>query len=254
MVCERSPAGGRKPASAAALFPSKVVFRETVDGHTVCQPCDKGACRSIRFLQHALSVLTSQPRPDGKAAFEKAGGRAMSSWVVLTKKIPAASAGLQRKNHPAPSARGGSGDSPMGEEATKETQTHARQLLKKQWITFLGSDTHRTDHRPPVVASGLAYVYAHCTTEYADAISFGNAQRMLLKHKNLRYRVNYISGGAGGSFTRDTKTDAFCDAIRLECDDWYIVQNIEIIFCNKVYFTWDQDAYRRLETKYSAMV
>ena len=50
------------------------------------------------------SVLTSQPHPYGKAAFEKVGVRVMSIWVVLTKKIPATNAGTKFQNKEKPAA------------------------------------------------------------------------------------------------------------------------------------------------------
>lgn len=56
----------------------------------------------------------------------------------------------------------------------------ARGLLHEGLVTFLGSDAHRMDHRPPDVRTGLDYVYAACDRAYANAVAFGNAQKLLL--------------------------------------------------------------------------
>lgn len=71
-----------------------------------------------------------------------------------------------------PSASGGDLDEAL--------VTRARELLERKEITFLGSDAHRADHRPPEVEMGLSYLYEHADREYADAVAYGNAQTMLL--------------------------------------------------------------------------
>lgn len=58
--------------------------------------------------------------------------------------------------------------------------TRTRELLERKEITFLGSDAHRADHRPPEVEMGLSYLYEHADQEYADAVAQRNAQMFLL--------------------------------------------------------------------------
>lgn len=58
-------------------------------------------------------------------------------------------------------------------------RANARWLVENRLTHYLGSDTHRIDHRPPSLRSGLDYLYKVCDRAYADALSFGNAERML---------------------------------------------------------------------------
>ncbi len=66
------------------------------------------------------------------------------------------------------------------EEKNAVYRDRARYFLQNRKITFLGSDSHRMDHRPPDVVSGLQYVYCTVDTDYADAICFGNALALLM--------------------------------------------------------------------------
>lgn len=65
------------------------------------------------------------------------------------------------------------------EESKDTTREWANELLAAGLVDFLGSDAHRTTHRPPSVAIGLKSLYARYPREYADAISFGNAVKYL---------------------------------------------------------------------------
>lgn len=69
----------------------------------------------------------------------------------------------------------------LQQETDAGIKSFARQLVAKGFATFLGSDAHRPDHRPPAVTSGIEYVYANCDKEYADALCYRNAAEMLLK-------------------------------------------------------------------------
>lgn len=55
----------------------------------------------------------------------------------------------------------------------------ARTLLKNHQVSFLGSDAHRMNHRPPDVLDGMRYVYEICDPEYAQAVCYGNASGLL---------------------------------------------------------------------------
>ncbi len=68
----------------------------------------------------------------------------------------------------------------LDDESDDGVRGRARRMLREGMISFLGSDAHRLDHRPPSVKRGLAYLYAHCSEADADAVAFGNAERLLI--------------------------------------------------------------------------
>lgn len=68
----------------------------------------------------------------------------------------------------------------LDDEPDPAVRTRARTLLAGGDVSFLGSDAHRMDHRPPSVRHGLDYLYASCPPAEADAVAFGNAERLLL--------------------------------------------------------------------------
>ncbi|MGN0298451.1 MAG: CpsB/CapC family capsule biosynthesis tyrosine phosphatase [Lachnospiraceae bacterium] len=70
-------------------------------------------------------------------------------------------------------------------ETNLQIKERARKLLKEGKVTFLGSDGHRTNHRPPSVESGVDYIYESCDKVYADAVVFGNAQRLLINGEDV---------------------------------------------------------------------
>jgi protein-tyrosine phosphatase len=65
------------------------------------------------------------------------------------------------------------------EESNKLIKDFARKLLNENLITFIGSDAHRTTHRPYMIDSGVNYIYQHCDIEYAKDICYRNAQHIL---------------------------------------------------------------------------
>ena len=44
----------------------------------------------------------------------------------------------------------------------------------------MGTDAHRTYHRPPSAEMGLNWLYENVEQEYADAIAWGNATHLLM--------------------------------------------------------------------------
>lgn len=56
----------------------------------------------------------------------------------------------------------------------------ARRLVRERKADFLGTDAHRTYHRPPSAKRGLSWLYENTEREYADGLARGNAQRILL--------------------------------------------------------------------------
>jgi protein-tyrosine phosphatase len=64
-------------------------------------------------------------------------------------------------------------------ESNMKIKTFARKLLSKNIISFIGSDAHRTNHRPYDINNGIDYIYARCSQEYANSICYKNAKEML---------------------------------------------------------------------------
>lgn len=56
----------------------------------------------------------------------------------------------------------------------------ARKLLSEKLVDFIGSDAHRPDHRPPELKSGVEYIYENCDKDYADAVCYKNAERLII--------------------------------------------------------------------------
>lgn len=67
----------------------------------------------------------------------------------------------------------------LAEEQTSSIKAFARRLLAERKVSFLASDAHRTDHRPPCVKNGIRYVYDHCDVDYANAVCYENAKQLL---------------------------------------------------------------------------
>lgn len=53
----------------------------------------------------------------------------------------------------------------------------AREMLDRKLVDVIGSDAHRTTHRPPIYANGIQYILDHCNEDYANKIIHGNAER-----------------------------------------------------------------------------
>ncbi len=68
----------------------------------------------------------------------------------------------------------------LEEESKPDLKERARYLVLNQYANFLGSDAHRSNHRPPRYVSGLKYIYENCDRDYADNICFGNADGILI--------------------------------------------------------------------------
>ena len=67
------------------------------------------------------------------------------------------------------------------EETSPAIRQWARQLLEQRQVDFLGTDAHQTYHRPPSAKTGLRWLYENCEKDYADAVTYGSAQRLLMK-------------------------------------------------------------------------
>ena len=64
-------------------------------------------------------------------------------------------------------------------ESDKTIKSFAIKLLNEKAISFIGSDAHRTNHRPYMINSGVDYIYRNCDIEYANDICYRNAQHLL---------------------------------------------------------------------------
>lgn len=93
-------------------------------------------------------------------------------------------------------------------EGDEDIQNWARRLVQEGKVDFLGTDAHRTYHRPPSAEMGLRWLYENVPQEYADAIVWENAQKFLRRRtdnmekipmkKNLdKFRGCLIGGAAG---------------------------------------------------------
>lgn len=65
-------------------------------------------------------------------------------------------------------------------ERNDKIRSFARKMLEQQRISFLGSDAHRMEHRPPDVANGIQYIYETVPSNYADAVCYKNALKYFL--------------------------------------------------------------------------
>ena len=70
------------------------------------------------------------------------------------------------------------------DERDIEIKCRARELLKNRYVHFIGSDSHRIDHRPPDITSGITYITNNADAEYARRILYGNANSLLIKQSN----------------------------------------------------------------------
>ena len=66
------------------------------------------------------------------------------------------------------------------DEMEDSIKNWARRLVQERKADFLGTDAHRTYHRPPSAEMGLNWLYENVEQEYADAIAWGNATHLLM--------------------------------------------------------------------------
>ncbi len=66
------------------------------------------------------------------------------------------------------------------EEKSEITKGGAKYLLENKLVHFIGSDAHRTTHRPPRMKRGVEYIWGNCDKEYAKDVIYRNAYRCLL--------------------------------------------------------------------------
>ena len=66
------------------------------------------------------------------------------------------------------------------DEMDNSIKNWARRLVRERKVDFLGTDAHRTYHRPPSAEYGLNWLYENVEQAYADAIAWGNATHLLM--------------------------------------------------------------------------
>jgi protein-tyrosine phosphatase len=64
------------------------------------------------------------------------------------------------------------------DEQNDEIKYFARKMLKNKMVSFIGSDAHRTDHRPYVIKNGIDYIFNNCEYDYAKDICCKNAEML----------------------------------------------------------------------------
>lgn len=73
----------------------------------------------------------------------------------------------------------------IAEERDVDIRSRALDLLKNKLVDFIGSDTHRLDHRPPKLKKGIEYLYGYFDSEYVDDILYNNAMKLLLNETEV---------------------------------------------------------------------
>lgn len=63
----------------------------------------------------------------------------------------------------------------LEEEINEAIKGRARELLDNRLVHFIGSDAHRTAHRPPRLEKGVSYILNNTDEEYAQKIVYENA-------------------------------------------------------------------------------
>ena len=65
------------------------------------------------------------------------------------------------------------------DESKCNIRAAAKWLLKTGRVSFIGSDAHRTNHRPYMIKNGIDYILKNCDDEYVKDILYRNAKRIL---------------------------------------------------------------------------
>ena len=69
--------------------------------------------------------------------------------------------------------------------SSARTRGLAQWLAQERMISFIGSDMHGLPpKRTPKMKEGLWWLYEHTDEEYADAVAFDNAEKLLIRREN----------------------------------------------------------------------
>lgn len=67
------------------------------------------------------------------------------------------------------------------EDADPVIRERVAELLEEGLVDFIGSDAHRTYHRPPMLIRGVKVLYKHYDKEYVDKMVFKNVEDLILR-------------------------------------------------------------------------
>lgn len=68
----------------------------------------------------------------------------------------------------------------LEEEINESVKERARHLVNNRLAHFVGSDSHRTNYRPPEYQTGIQYLAANCSKEYCEKIFYLNAEELIV--------------------------------------------------------------------------
>ena len=67
----------------------------------------------------------------------------------------------------------------IASDTSPERQEFTRQMIREKLVDFLGSDTHRMNHRPPKIANGMKALMETDDQKYVRKIAYQNARDLL---------------------------------------------------------------------------
>lgn len=68
----------------------------------------------------------------------------------------------------------------LDEENDDGLKQRARHLIENRYAHFVGSDSHRINHRTPRYDSGIQYLMEHCDDEYVKELCYRNADNYIV--------------------------------------------------------------------------
>jgi protein-tyrosine phosphatase len=63
---------------------------------------------------------------------------------------------------------------------TEKIRNRAKELLDAGIVDFIGSDAHRTYHRPPNISRGIHTLYENYDKDYVDRMVYRNVEELIL--------------------------------------------------------------------------
>jgi len=67
----------------------------------------------------------------------------------------------------------------LEEENNEDVKERARYLVDNHLVQFVGSDSHRINHRSPKYEAGVRYLQTHCDKGYVEELCFKNADNLI---------------------------------------------------------------------------
>ena len=72
----------------------------------------------------------------------------------------------------------------VAEESDSDIRERTAGLLQENLVDFIGSDAHRSNHRPPMISTGVQFLYDNYAQDYVDGILYWNVEKMLMTRKH----------------------------------------------------------------------